>query len=396
MKCPGTSIAIAITASLALATNIARADAGSDEDAELTFAEGTVEGERIRAVAGDVDDKGIVWIEIYAGAKLSYAYPYTRVLIDGETTTVRDLRELRLGKFGPRGFELAATHGAERLACTVLTAADGEIRCTRDPQWKPPGHEACALGFLGEYTRKDCNVYREWFTNPVVAHDELLQLCTSTYREETNRIECMMFGYNAKDADRFRDVLAACTHAYPGEWRRDSCQFFSFAPVNPADAPSPETIRACDQLHDDDERTNTCVWERHTGVKQTRPKPGPLLPSQLLTAEVRASDPTHASGGRIDVARGAWRELSLRATGGMVGTEPVLWVDAFENHQALKWANVIDRISIGKQIRALREVSSLEAVKLSGDVLTFRVTHDSKKLHCRADAATTYARCRAR
>ena len=83
-----------------------------------------------------------------------------------------------------------------------------------------------------------------------------------------------------------------------------------------------------------------------------------------------------------------------RAVGGVVDGQVLLWVDETTATGELQEASPLDRIVIGKQVRALREVSALDTVKLTGGVLSFRVVHGGKPLQCRAAPGTSSATCR--
>ena len=390
---------VAMAAGLAVfAANLAAAhatpDGIQDEDAELTFAQGDT-GEHIaRLVAGEVDGKGVVIVEYYVGASLRFAVPYTQVLIDGEERSVRELRGLAAGRLGKHGFALAADLGTKRMQCTVHLWADTAVSCRRDPAWVPPGDPACVRAFEGNIGRTQCTGLRNIFAKSAFDHDELLRLCTDAFRVETFRTDCLRYGYN-NEPPLFRETLAACVAAYRTQDERKFCTFYSFAPANKAERPSVDAIRTCDRKHDDDRATTDCVFEQHTGAKQIHPRSRTTLPSDVPTEPVTASSvKARERGGRIDVSTGKWRELSLRATGGMVGSEPVLWVDAFAADGKLRWMQPVDRIVLGKRVRALREVTALDRVKLRGDVLTFRAVHRGKSLQCRADATAMFARCR--
>jgi len=400
MTSPGRSLVVAATfaaatANLAVAKPTPRGNVDI-EDAELTWAEGDGEDDsRVRMFAGEIDGRGVVYAEYYKGNALWMAVPYHRVFIDNEEqTSVRALRDLQMIGPTPDGFAFTAAESTVELQCTALLHADATISCARSAKFVPSGAASCATFFKSHDERSQCNGIRAAFATPQIPHDELLELCAKSFRGESERNGCMIYGYNATAL--FRETLAACTAAYRTGSERSYCIFYSFAPANPKDRPSIEHVRACDRLHDDDKATTDCVFWKHTGVKQVHPKSRTTLPTDNPTAPLLYNVVPSAkrlSGSRIDVSTGAWRDLSLRATGGMVGTEPVLWVDGYRDIKH-EWMSPVDRIVVGKQVRALREVSSLDKVKLTGELLTFRAVLGGKTLQCRVDAASMFARCR--
>lgn len=393
----GRSIALAAAfAGAAAGPAAAQATPDGTEDGELTFAEGMVDGDRVRMIAGDVDGRGLLYLEYYAGPALRFAVPYTLVYIDGEKTTVRALRGLAAtGRLDADGFGFTAHDGAAQLRCTALLHGDASVNCTRDPAWVPPGAPACAATFKSFSERFQCNGLRDAFPNPSIPHDDIVALCAAAFRPEFHRTDCMRYGYN-HPATIFRETLATCTAAMRTQDERKFCMFYSLAPVDVKERVTVDMIRTCDRMHADDRAVSLCAFERLTGAKQYVAKPPAVVEPTARATEplVRTSRPARVRGARIDVATGAWHDRSLRATGGMVGSEPVLWVDAFEDSGELDWMQPLDRIVVGKRIIALREVTALDRVALSGDVLTFRVVHAGKPLQCRADATQMYARCR--
>ena len=382
-------------AATAVADPTPRGNDDIEEAAELTWAEGPGEdGSRVRMFAGEIDGRGVVYAEYYKGDRLWMAVPYYRVFIDNESvSSVRNLRGLEMQGPTADGFAFVADEVTVQLKCTALLWADATINCTRGT-FVPKGSASCARYFKANNERFQCNGIQTHFATPQIPHDDLLALCAASFRGESRRNECIMLGYNAPSAATFRDTLSACTAAYRTHEERSFCMVFLLG--TPAPRPSIDLVRECDREHDDDKATTDCVWLKHTGVKQVHPKSRTSLPTDEPTAPVANNakpSKKRLSGGRIDVSIGAWRDLSLRATGGMVGTEPVLWVDGFKN-ETLEWMAPVDRIVVGKQVRALREVSSLDRVKLTGELLTFRAVLGGKKLQCRVDAASMFATCR--
>jgi hypothetical protein len=371
-----------------------RDDIDIAEDAVLTWAEGPgEEGARVRMFAGEIDGRGVVYAEYYKGDRLWMVVPYARVFIDNEAPrSPRELRDLRMKGPTDDGFAFTAAQGTVTLRCTALLWADASISCARSKSFTPKGSASCARYFKSNDERFQCNALQEMFKAPPIPHLELLQTCVKSFRAETRRTSCMRHGYNTKSVASFEDALSTCTSAFRAEQERDYCMGF-WATTGP----SMENVRGCAREHPgDDKAINDCAWLEHTGVKQVYPKAKTSEPTDNPTAPVAnnaAPRKTRLSGGRIDVSVGAWRDLSLRATGGMVESEPVLWVDAFKDEK-LAWMQPVDRIVLGKQVRALREVSSLDKVKLTGDLLTFRAVLGGKRLECRVDAARMFARCR--
>lgn len=389
---------IALAAAFAgAAANLAEAQVTPDgSEDKLTFAEGSVDGDRVRIVAGDLDGRGVLYLEYYNGAALRFVVPYTTVYVDGAKTSARALRGLQTtGTLDADGFGFTAYQGAAPLRCTALLYGDASANCTRDPAWIPPGAPACAAAFRSSVERLQCNGLRDIFQNPPIPHDEIIDLCAASFRPETYRTDCMRYGYN-HPAALFRETLATCTTAMRTQDERKFCMFYSLAPVDAKQRVTVDMIRTCDRQHADDKQVSRCAFERLTGAKQYAAKqPATREPTDSPTEPLaRVTTGTPVRGAHIERANGELRDRSLRVTGGMVGTEPVLWVDAFDSTGELAWMQPLDRIVIGKQVRALREVTALERVVLKGDVLAFRVVHAGKPLQCHADVTQSYARCR--
>lgn len=396
-----TSLARRTALAAVLAGATANPAGATTEDGFLMFAEGVQEGEKVRMIAGEVDGRGLLYAEYYTGPALRYAVPYTRVFVDGEPTNVRALRELRLApRMTTDGFAFTALQGATQLSCTALVWSDATVSCSRNTGWVPPGSRGCSAAFQGHDHRSQCNGLQQYFAAPAIGHDELLRVCTTSFRWESYRENCVRYGYNQPAI--FEDTRQACTAAYRTEHERDFCMFSAFAPVEPKERVTAAMVRECDRLFDDDKQTALCGFRVLTGGRADKPEPpakprkaaalptdGPTAPVALAVAPV-----AQVSGATLDVSAGTFHELTLRGTGGMIGTEPVLFVDAFTTAGELKWSQNVDRFQLGKQVRALRELTKLDRVKLTGDVLTFRGVHAGKTITCRADAALSFAVCR--
>lgn len=365
------------------------------------IAEGTQNGEKIRMIAGNVDGRGVLYEELYKGAALLYALPYTRVFVDDQETNVRELYDVVLDPaMTADGFTFTARLGLTPVSCTALVWSDASVNCSRNTGWVPPGSAGCAAAFKGHDTRFQCNGLQQAFANPVIAHDDLLSACTSSFRFELFRESCIRYGYNFPAI--FYDTLQACTTAYRTEDGRNYCLFYALAPAEPADRIPASTIRECDRLYDDEKQTSLCGFRVNLGGRADEPEPVvepritesslQYLPTAPLALTVTPA--SHVIATKLHVATGTHAELTLRATGGMVDTEPVLFVDAFGPGGDLKWSQIIDRIKLGKDVRALRELTKLDRVKLSKDTLTFRAVHEGKTITCRGDAARSIAICR--
>jgi hypothetical protein len=388
-------IACAMLAAGAAIADPTRDDTDIAEDAVLTWAEGPgEEGARVRMFAGEIDGRGVVYAEYYRGDRLVMAVPYHRVFIDNDSeSSIRALRDLKMIGPTPDGFAFEADEVTVRLKCTALLHADATINCTRST-FRPKGAASCAEFFKSHGERAQCNGIREHYKSPAIPHDDLAAMCAAGFRSENHRSQCMSFGYN-QPAPLFREALSACTSAYKPTDERMYCLVFTLGTTEEQKI-APAVVRQCAREHSDDKAITDCAFFVKTGVKQVHPKSRTSEPTDNPTTPV-ANNATprkrRLAGARIDVAIGTWQGLSLRATGGMVESEPVLWVDAFRNEK-LEWTQPVDRIVVGKQVRALREVSSLDKVKLAGELLTFRVVLGGKRLECRTDAARMFARCR--
>lgn len=389
-----------LTACAVLATTAVAAPTrdGTDvtEDAVLTWAEGPgEEGARVRMFAGEIDGRGVVYAEYYKGDRLTMAVPYTRVFIDNESeSSIRALRNLEMVGPRPDGFAFHADEVTVRLQCTALLHADATISCTRGG-FQPKGSASCARYFKSHDGRSQCNGIQEHFTSPAIPHDELAAVCAASFRSENHRNQCMSHGYNERPA-LFRDALSTCTQSYKTMDERSFCLTFTVGTTEPQKI-APEIVRRCARDVVGDKAITDCAFFEKTGVKQEHPRSRTSEPTDNPTAPVANNakpKKSRLSGGRIDVAVGSWRDHTLRATGGMVENEPILWVDAYDKAEKHAWMVPVDRIVVGKQIRALREVSSLDKVKLTGDLLTFRAVLGGKRLDCRVDAARMFARCR--
>lgn len=377
----------------------AAADTDTDiaEDAVLTWAEGPGEnGARARMFAGDIDGRGVVYAEYYKGNRLWMSVPYTRVFIDHESeSSPRTLRGLRMIGQTEHGFAFTAEQGTATLQCTALLWADASINCTRSKYFTPKGSASCAKYLQSHDERFQCNGLQQHFTTPAIAHEDLLALCAASFRGESDRTQCMRDGYNAPTR-LFSDALATCTAAYRTSDERKLCMSFTVEGPE-AQRIAPGVVRTCARANRGNDKAITdCAFLQHTGVEQEHPVPKIAAPTDSPTEPVAANATPRRrvlAGARIDVAVGKWRDLTVRATGGLVESEPVLWVDALAN-ETLKWMQPVDRIVVGKRVIALREVSSLDRVKLAGDLLTFRAVLGGKRLDCRADVAAMFARCR--
>ena len=364
----------------------------------LSVAEGTQEGNKVRVVAGEVDDRGYVLVEHYEGERLRYAVPYTRVHVHEEEISVRTLRAIELSpRQTEHGFAFTAVEGSTPVTCTVLLWADATIACDRGMGWVPPGEAVCADAFKSRDQRFQCNGLRTHFTTPTVPHDEVLETCSRAFRWEFLRSKCQMYGYTTFPG--FRETLAACVAAYKTEHERDFCVFFTRAPAQPADRITVEQIRRCTGRFADDRATTACVFRLHSGGVADGPakvevpeRKGGALPTDHPTAPVRVTKAAVEDG--VEVATGRWQDRDLRVTAGFVDGESVMFTDAFSGTGEHSWMQPIDRLVIGKETRALREVTALGKLRVSGDVITFRATIAGKARSCRADAASMFARCR--
>ncbi len=392
--------------SLCLAAITAAAAAGTAaaevEPATLQFADGVFEGEKIRVVAGDVDGRGLVFVEYYQGAALQLTVPYSRVYVDDEETDIRRLTDLALTTTqNVDGFAFSALDGATSLACTILLHSDATITCTRvGAGYVSPIAPACAASFKSSVERNQCNGIRQAFAGKGFDDDALVASCAATYRGEIPRNYCIMYGYN--HPAEFDEVRRTCTAAYKTEDERDFCFYFSLAPVDRAERMLPAHVRTCDALYDDDKLTTACAFTLKVGKQASETRLSPdrykLKPHEKATFEVVPAAPitTSVSGATLDVRTGTYDDLSVRVTGGMVGSEPLITMDGYTTKGEHRWLTVVDRIVIGneKQPRALRELSLVEKVKASGNVITFKAVRAGKKLSCRANIVDSWATCR--
>jgi hypothetical protein len=374
------------------AANLAVAETPHDDDeteeARLTIVEGSFHGDRVRFLAGELDGKGVAYVEHYGpsgGLKLTNGF--ADVMVDGEETNVRNLEKVVATGTNEHGFTFTAYQGNTRLRCIALMYADLTVTCSRNPAWTPPGAAMCAKHFKGKTTRFQCNGLVEHV--PGKPHEEALNICVAAFRNEMDREDCMRFGIH-HPIDLFRDTIAACTAAYKTEDERDYCVFYSFAPANPKDRPSIDLVRKCDRLHDDDRETSYCVFDNHTGVKQMREK----RPGWTFTEPVAHNTKSRLRGARLEVAMGKYDQVDLRATGGIIDGEAVIYIDALAGGHKLEYTNPIPNLKVGKKLYAVRAATSLDRVKYNGHLLTFRVTLNGKRMECRNESAFTSAICR--
>lgn len=392
--------------SLCLAAISAVAAAGTAaaevEPATLQFADGVFEGEKIRVAAGEVDGRGLVFVEYYRGAALRMTVPYSRVYVDDESTDIRRLTDLALTTTqNVDGFAFSALDGATSLACTILLHSDATITCTRAGSgYVSPIAPACAASFKGWAERNQCDGIRQAFAGKGFDDDALVATCAATFRGEIARNYCIMYAYN--HPAEFDGVRRTCAAAYQTEDERNFCFYFSLAPADPADRMPVAHVQACDALYDDDKLTTACAFTLKVGkpASETRLSPDRyrLKPHEKDTFEVVPAAPITASvsGATIEVRTGTYETLSVRVTGGMVGSEPLITMDAYAKGGEHQWMMMLDRIVIGreKQARALRELSLVEKVKASGNVITFKAVRAGKKLSCRANVVDSWATCR--
>ena len=386
-----TGLALVAAAAFAVgAADLAVADATIDiaEPAYLTFVEGPSElGPRARWAAGEIDGRGVVFAEYFDGAGLQITVPYTLVHIDNEESNVRQLHDLQAVSANDAGLTFTASDGAHPLTCLAVLWSDASIQCRRDPAHVSKYDPRCVAAFNSNVQQFQCDGNIKLTAAPVIPYERLLGSC-APFRNEAHRMDCVRYGH--AHPTRWPAGLAACLDAYRTDDERNFCMFYSFAVVG--QTPSPELIRGCKGA--DDEATTGCVFYKMTGAKQKKGKPGPLLPSMRTTEPfVRQHGLRRLEGARIDVSTGTFQQKTLRATGGMVGDMPVIFVDAYLREK-LDWSQAIDRIVLGKRNIALRDLTSVDRVKMNGEILTFRGVYAGKPITCRADAVSLFATCR--
>lgn len=372
------------------------------EPATLQFADGVFDGEKVRVVAGEVDGRGLIYVEHYRGEALHLTVPYGRVYVDDEETSIRRLTDLALTTTqNVDGFAFSALDGATSLACTILLHGDATITCTRvGSGYVSPVAPACASAFKSSVERRQCDGIRQAFAGKGFDDDALVASCAATFRGEIARNYCLMYGYN--HPAEFDAVRRTCLAAYQTEDERNFCFYFSLAPVEVADRMPVAHVQTCDALHDDDKLTTACAFTLKVGKQASETKLSPdryrMKPHEKDTFAVVPAAPITASvsGATIDVSTGTYEALSVRVTGGMVGTEPLITMDAYATTGEHRWLAVLDRIVIGreKQARALRELSLVEKVKIRGEIITFKAVRAGKPLSCRANVVDSWATCR--
>jgi hypothetical protein len=373
------------------------------EPAELAFANGVFEGEKIRVVAGDVDGRGLVTVELYKGERLWTAYPYDRVFVDDEQTNIRQLTDITLDPAqSSDGFNFTATQQGTALSCTILLYADSTITCTRvGMSYAPAIAPACATNFKSHQQRFQCNFIREHNQGKGFDDDGIVATCAATFRFEALRNGCMLYAYGMPA--EFETVRSTCLAAYKTQEERNFCFWITLAQANPKDRVDIAHIATCDKLYDDDKWTTACAFTLDSGMaasetKLPRASADKRKPGEKDTAPVVPAAPvtSSVSGATIDVTTVKLGEVTTRVTGGMVGTEPVILIDRYASATDLTGTEVISRVVIGKEkeARSLRELSLVEKVKVSGEIITFKAVRAGKHLSCRANLTDAWATCR--
>jgi hypothetical protein len=74
----------------------------------------------LRAVGGDLDGRGYLWLEAYRGGALETTWHVTQVSLGESRLTIDALQGVVLGQAGEEGFAFTAMFGGASLACTAL------------------------------------------------------------------------------------------------------------------------------------------------------------------------------------------------------------------------------------------------------------------------------------
>lgn len=358
---------------------------------------GSMDTYQLRAVGGEVEGRGYLWIEAYQAHALDTIWHVTRVTLgDSEERPIEALRGIVLGEAGEDGFAFTAMLGSEPVACTALTWADMSAVCRPAREPAPVPRTSCEAAFLSASGRRQCATTHGIMQSRGQNAEGMLQACVGAFRAENERNNC----YLAAHDPTWVEAFPACIAAYDSEDERSLCLFATVTTVG-RDRIDVSVIRQCTGSGDD-LATSRCMWAEHvTRLQRAEGRPvnpgAPIQPPPpwerarpLVDARVSpTSGPT-----QITSRRAAMRERIATVYSGMIEGEPVLFFSLMQP----TWPDRVDRegmtwLRVGREVRAFREVTSVEVVSMQSEVLTFRVTLDGRQRLCRVEIGGSDARC---
>jgi hypothetical protein len=356
--------------------------------ASRTTQTGVMGAYRVRAVGGDLDGRGYLWIEAYRGDALETTWHVTDVWL-GETRMPFDvLRGIALGDAREAGFAFSATLGSAPMTCTALLWADSSAVCRPASEPAPSPRTQCEAEFSSVGGLRQCEVTYANLRGQGRDADGLLQACVGAFRAESHRNDC----YLAALDPTWTRAFPACIRAFDETDGRRLCLFATINTVG-RDRIDTSVVEGCvGAAHDDD--AARCLF----GGAPQPPSPagvGPVDPVERawpLDDAMRSppSGPTQLVTRTLPAGPDV-----VTAYGGMLDGEPVLF---FEHRPPtmpdLLHRTAVDWLRVGGTVRALREVTSLEVLSTKGEALSFRVTLDGRARRCRVAARQHDARCR--
>ncbi len=357
---------------------------------------GSMDTYQLRAVGGELEGRGYLWIEAYQAHALETIWHVTQVTLGEAEHPIEALHGIVLGEAREEGFAFTAMLGSEPVACTALTWADMSAVCSLAREPAPVPRTSCEAAFLSAGGRRQCATTYGLMQSRGQNAEGMLQACAGAFRSESQRTKC----YLAAQDPIWVEAFPACIAAYDGADERDLCLFSTINTVG-RDRIDVAIVRQCTGSGDD-LATTRCMWSEHVRRLQ-RAEGMPVNPGAPIQAQPppeRARPLVDAlvspTGGptQITSRRAAMRENIATVYGGMIEGEPVLFFSLMQP----TWPDRVDRegmtwLRVGRTVRAFREVTSVEVVSMRSEVLTFRVTLDGRERLCRVEIGGCDAVC---
>lgn len=380
------SLAALVSVSLALASPAVAQSAVSQSSRSTQT--GTMGSYGLRAVGGDLDGRGYLWIEAYRGGALETTWHVTQISLGETRLTLDALHGVVLGEAREEGFTFSATLGGEPLACTALVWADSSAVCRPASEPPPSPRTACEASFSSVGGLRQCEVTRENLRTQGRDADGLLQACVGAFRAESHRNDCYLAALDPVWARAF----PACVRAFDETEGRRLCLFATINTVG-RDRVDAAVVESCAGAGDDDDAVRCMFGGAASPPSQTIPESvDPVERAQPLADPTRspASGPTRLASRTFAAGPDV-----VTVHGGTLDGEPVLFFEVRPpTLPDLLHRSAVDWLRVGGTVRALREVTSLEVLSTKGEVLSFRVTLDGRTRRCRVAAGRHDARCR--
>ena len=341
---------------------------------------GAMQAHQLRAVGGDMDGAGYLWVEAYAGNALETSWHVTRVSVGTEEHTINELHNVVLGEARDEGFVFTATLGSEDLVCTALTWADSSAVCHRARMPAPLPTSACEAAFFSVGGRRQCETSFE--IERAAGHDAegILRSCVAAFRSEAHRNNCFLASHDPM----WTRAFPVCAGTFTSDVERDFCIFFTVTEVSPARI-DVSRVEQCTARAQGDGPILDCVFNEPTEratFERTR-----LLTNPMQSPASGTTD--------VETRTASWREYIATAHGGMIEGEPLLFFSVMASYApGLHSRHGVDWLRIGSEVRAVREVTSLTLGAMSNTELRFRVMLDGRARRCVVGIGEHDARCR--